>query len=86
MEALNTDYSLTLLLNLTILPPPSCSFKFLVDFFEFIVTAVEEGHLVAGHWLIVDNASVHFSLSTWEPLTTLLAATSPVHLPANVLS
>ena len=78
-EGLNTDYSLTLLLDLTNNANPfflhlRAGSNSEWDFFEFVVAAVEEGRLVEGDWLIVDNASVHFGQETWEPLTTLLSA------------
>jgi hypothetical protein len=78
-EGLNTDYSLTLLLDLTNDANPfflhlCASSNSEWDFFEFIISAVEEGRLVAGDWLIVDNASIHFGQATWEPLTNLLSA------------
>ncbi len=42
------------------------------DYLDFITTAILTGHLVAGDFLILDNAFIHFGAATWEELTSLL--------------
>ena len=42
------------------------------DFGLFIIFCLENNHLRNGDWLILDNASVHFSNSTIDSLLYLL--------------
>ncbi len=77
IDEVNESYSLTLLIDLAF--PDNPFFISLrtntnseQDYLDFITTALLSKHLVAGDFLIVDNASIHFGGNTWEELTTQL--------------
>jgi len=44
------------------------------DFLNFICFLIEEGHLVAGDWLVCDNAAVHVGYDTTDMVFDLLEA------------
>jgi hypothetical protein len=54
------------------------------DFFEFLVSAVEEGSLKSGDILVIDNAAVHAGMDSYPLLNAFLEASSIqiVFLPA----
>ena len=54
------------------------------DYAKFILHCLQEGHLTVGDVLVVDNASVHNSLDSFEMLIQLLkvAGVKLVFLPA----
>jgi transposase len=76
---LNLSYSLTLLTDPS---NPNNPFFFSVrissntevDFLNFLMDAIEAGRLVEDDILVVDNATVHSGLSTWEMMQQLLSA------------
>lgn len=45
-----------------------------LDFLEFLLSLIENGYLVAGDILVLDNASVHAGLDSLEMLSDLLCA------------
>jgi transposase len=73
------SYSITVLTSLThpngfIVSNPRRSSNTAIDFFLYMVDLVQEGHLVAGDVLVLDNAAIHFADDIQAPLRNLLTA------------
>lgn len=75
-QALSDSISLTLLINPA---SPAIPFYFHIraesntewDFLLFILSAIEEGHLIKGDFFIVDNATIHFGGETWQMMVDI---------------
>lgn len=53
------------------------------DFFDFVLTCLEQRYLAAGDYFVVDNASVHHGCAMWPILSRLLqlAGIKLIYLP-----
>jgi len=81
--SLNESFSLTLMTTLSATDPivydirEDSNTQF--DFLNFVCFLIEENHLIAGDWLICDNATVHVGSDTLDNIFDLFEAHA-IHL------